>query len=64
MTDKRKNWPILLFFAIYAFLLACRDITIGLDTLQYSTFFDRMSLTTWKTIFTSLHKEGGYMVLN
>lgn len=64
MTQKKKNWPILLFFAIYAFLLACRDITVGLDTTQYSVLFERSAVTTWETIFSTIHQEGGYMVLN
>lgn len=64
MTQKRKNWPILLFFAIYACLLAFRDVSIGLDTTRYSTLFDRYSVTAWDSIFTSLEKEGGYVILN
>lgn len=64
MINKKKNWPILIFFAIYAILLALRHMSVGVDTAQYSMIFDRNALTDWTTIFRDFDKEIGYALLN
>ena len=64
MINKKKNYPILIFFGIYFLLMALRDITIGADTLTYETMFSNISNTAWADLYDYAGSEFGYTVLN
>lgn len=64
ITEKSKNYPLVLFFVLYFFLLAFRDITVGADTGAYETVFLNVSNTAWKDLYEYKSSEVGYSVLN
>ena len=64
MVQKKKNYPILIFFGIYFLLLALRHVSIGADTLAYETVFSNISNTAWKDLLNYKSSEIGYTLLN
>ena len=55
---------ILLFFAIFVFLLSARHISIGNDNENYKWIFNRVAYIDWSNLKGSYDLETGYLVLN
>lgn len=63
ITEKSKNFPVLLFFFLYFLLLVLRDYTVGGDTITYQRLFQNISNTSWEDI-GNFNTEVGYVFLN
>ena len=64
MINKKKNYPILIFFGIYFLLMALRHISVGADTIAYETVFSNISNTAWADLPNYKSSEVGYTILN
>lgn len=64
ITEKSKNYPVLLFFLLYFLLLVCRDMLVGSDTATYASVFQNISNTAWSDLYEYKDSELGYTVLN
>lgn len=64
LIQKKKNYPILLFFAIYFLLIALRGISVGYDTQVYQKIFDNMAWTNWGSLFSPERDEKLFYILN
>ncbi len=61
---KKKNYNIIIFFVIYFFLLAFRDVSVGIDLSSYLYYFNRVESMSWKAIVDYNAVELGYLFLN
>jgi len=63
-SSARKSAPIVAFFLIFGILLACRDITCGVDLANYQSYFYKSGQCSWKTLLISYKDEFLYHFLN
>ena len=61
--DKMPKVAILIFFAIFLFLLCSRHISIGVDNATYKAIFNRVSKVDWNNLFDMDDMENGYLAL-
>lgn len=64
MIDKKKNYPILIFFSIYLLLIALRSVVVGYDTPVYNDIFNQMEWTDWKSLFDPEREEKLFYFMN
>ena len=56
------RFPLILFFVILFFILALRDVSVGVDLGAYKYFFEKYSSVSWNKIL-SIDIEPAFMVL-
>ena len=61
---RRITFAIVLFFAGFICLLACRDLSIGVDNSTYKSMFELNSKLSLEEIFKNSKIEQGYALLN
>ena len=62
LSQKRTKIFMFIFFAIFLALVACRDLSIGVDNLNYKYYFEKFASVGWAQCFTS-DIEPGYALL-
>lgn len=62
---RKVSVTLVVFFLLLFILLSCRSVKVGVDLENYIPWFQRISKTPWKEIFTVVEGiEPGYIVLN
>lgn len=64
LITKKKNYPILVFFAVYFLLLALRHAQIGSDTVRYLEVYEQITVTGWLDLTNVRESEFAYTLLN
>ncbi len=60
---KKKNYEVIVFFALYFIILSLRDITIGVDLTSYSYYYEQIGNIQWNDL-KNYNLEFGYVLLN
>ena len=61
---KQAVLSMILFFAGFLFMVACRDFSIGIDNVNYRTIFETLQNKGWQKFADTLDIELGFTYLN